>query len=420
MPSGRLGLLIGLAAAIWSSPIMVHADGLTLQSRGSSLLPATTVADQFGSTFTITGVSGLTYLGPRSGERALDGGHRFLAVMDNSDKAIHLGVWFAADGSIVNVQVEGGLRLSLSHDHEGVAYTGPKWGTILVSDEDTPAVREFDLASGTILGVLPLPAIYAQRRANFGLESLTVWVPPAGDARVWTANEEALEPDGPVSSPSAGTWVRVQRFDGQSHAWSASAQWAYRVESMHGNTITGARSGLVDLIALPNGRLLALERSFAFSLAGLFRSRLYEVMSAGATDTSGLGVLADGGFAPVGKRLLWQGPAENLEGLALGPILPDGSRSLLGVVDDGDPISQNRLVAFALSGVVEPSNADLNWDLCVDIADLLVFLDAWLVRLGTASLPGDIADRTADGLVDVADLLEFLSDWLTNVGSCRS
>src|SRR5690606_38995059 len=116
---------------------------------------------------------------------------------------------------------------------------------------------------------------------------------------VWTANEEALSVDGPLSTPSAGTVVRLLRYDNAGPA----AQHAYVTAPIHGLVISGSRSGVSDLVALPDGRLLALERSFALA-SPLFLTRLYEVDTSGATDVSGLPGLAGQMYTPATKRLL--------------------------------------------------------------------------------------------------------------------
>ena len=60
---------------------------------------------------------------------------------------------------------------------------------------------------------------------------------------------------------------------------------------------------------------------------------------------------------------------ENLEGLCLGPQLANGNRVLLGVVDDGDAVSNNTLVAFEL---VVPLTllGDINQDQHVNALDI--------------------------------------------------
>jgi len=94
-----------------------------------------------------------------------------------------------------------------------------------------------------------------------------------------------------------------------------------------------------DLVALPGGALIVLER--AFGVIG-FRIRLYEVDFSGATDVSTMESLKDAHYAPVGKRLLWERvfPDYDFEGTALGPLLADGSHSLILISDNGHGFRQ--------------------------------------------------------------------------------
>lgn len=144
----------------------------------------------------------------------------------------------------------------------------------------------------------------------------------------------------------------------------------------HGTAISGARSGLSDLCLLPDGRLLALERSFAFGGSGFFRTRIYEVNTSAATDVSGLASLSAGGFAPATKTLLYSGFLQSVEGLCVGPASDAaGTLSLIGITDDADPVSTNTIHAWRISGVGPvPCLADLNGDGAVNTADLVAFL----------------------------------------------
>ncbi len=407
-----LAFILGLLTAA----SFVMGGPLTLHFRGTVAFPTATSLDQSGNTFAIAGLSGLAYVGPALLAGGDEGEHDYLAVMDNSNRLVRFRVRYLPDGSLATVQTLAGLTLSALSDFEGVALASAELA--ILAEESTPGLREIDLATGAQAGALPLPTIFAQRRPNFGLESATSRRPPTGNLTVWTGNEEALQIDGPSSTPSVGTMVRLQRFEGGPGLWTAGPQWAYLVDPMHGGVVNGARSGLVELVVLPDGGLLALERSFAFNLGGFFRTRIYQIDGSSATDVQALASLGSGGFSSVAKQLLWQGNLNNLEGLALGPILPSGERSMLGVVDDGDPISTNQVIAFVLAGAVEPSKADLDWNRCVDLTDLLQFLDSWLTNLGGVVAVGAVADATGDGSVDLADLLEFLSDWLIDVGLC--
>jgi hypothetical protein len=128
------------------------------------------------------------------------------------------------------------------------------------------------------------------------------------------------------------------------------------VAPIHAGLGEPVQSGLSDLVVLPDGTLLTLERSAIEGLP-IFETRIYQVDFTGATDVS-QGSLAAGlqgqNYTPVKKKLLLSTTkiGENLEGLCLGPELSADHRALLGVVDSGDPVSKNALVAFEL---IEPA-----------------------------------------------------------------
>ncbi len=348
------------------------AQPLSLVYRGTAPLPAT-ATDQDGISFGLGGLSGITHAG----------GGEFWAVMDNSDKLVRLDVGFGANGSITSTNVQGGLTLAESRDFEGIAYTNAGRNSVFLADEGTaataPGVREYSLADGSLLQSVSMPSVYDAKRTNYGLESLAR---QAGGRTMWTANEEALSGDGSLSSTTVGSTVRLQRFDVTGDVVAAAEQYAYVTDPVHRSTNDDptqpgslSRSGLSDLVALPDGRLLALERSFAradFIIADAgsqYRNAVYLVDGEGASDVSGLGSLNGASYDPVEKTLLWsvtQGalsasPIGNLEGLALGPQLANGNWTLLGVVDAAgspDIISANRLVAFELVGTIpEPASA---------------------------------------------------------------
>ncbi|MDP6409995.1 MAG: esterase-like activity of phytase family protein [Planctomycetota bacterium] len=321
-----LGLAAPAAVGQWS-----------VEHRGSVLLTDTAV-DQHGVPFAVGGLSGITHAG----------GATWLCVMDNSDKVVILDVVQNDDGSIASAAIVGGLTLEESRDFEGIAHTGAASGSVLISDEGVPSVREFSLSDGRLLAVRPTPAVFDHIRPNRGFESLARRC-ESGDS--WTANEEALTVDGPPSTPTNPTVVRLLRHDASAPDPVAAEQYAYWVEPMHGAFLPGqtGQSGLCDLVALPGGLLLALERSIALA-SPLFLSRIFLVDFAAASDVSAFPALDGAVFTPATKTLLWSGPATNLEGLALGPPLTPSVTGLLGIVDSGDPLSQNRLEGFALIG----------------------------------------------------------------------
>jgi hypothetical protein len=216
-----------------------------------------------------------------------------------------------------------------------------------------------------MVGALDLPENLSTRRPNRGLESLAI--EPDGRS-VWTANEEALPADGPPAAAGGGTVVRLTRLllpgDGKvatdraepARGGDASAalafQAAYRVDPVHAFVRVFAGqplSGLAALVALGNGRLLALERSGAPGLPP-FASRIYQIDAGAAVDVSAVaGDLAARQGVAVDKRLLWTDSLGiNLEGLCLGPLLADGNRGLLAIADNGGIGTPNQLVGLAL------------------------------------------------------------------------
>lgn len=382
-----LAVLIASATAI--------AAPLSLQVKSVVALGSST-QDQNGVAFTIAGLSGLTWTGPEVG----GGGTTYLAVMDNSNKLVRVSIAVTSDGAISSAAIVlgGGLSLSDSRDFEDIAYRGAALDSVYLCEEGSPEVREYRLGNGAFVRVLSRPAIFANRRANFGFESLSL---NRSRSTLWTANEEALTSDGAASTPTAGTWVRLLKYDATQTPPVPVAQFAYLTQPIHGSVISGARSGVSQIVALPNGRLLVLERSFAFG-ATFFQTRIYEVDVSDATDVFSLGTLTGTTYTPATKRLLYSGDQTNLEGLCLGPKLPDGAYVLLGIVDDGDPISVNRVVSFRLAGDVDSMcPADLNDDGVVDDADFVRFAESYNLLLDP------VGDLNQDGVADDADFVVF-------------
>jgi hypothetical protein len=380
------------------------AAPLVVTAAGSTQLGSTT-ADQDAVPFTVTGLSGVV----RTPEGV------FVAVMDNSNKVVRFSLGVnPVDGSVSSGALLPGISLAQQRDFEGIALippsgTGFGTGDILLSDEGVagsvlPMVTRWNLTTGSLLGPLETPPVFAAIRANFGFESLTSGTGRTGLPEVWTANEEALTTDGPGSSATDATMVRLLRYVNG----VPSQQFVYVCDPWHGGAITGgARSGLSDLCMLPDGRLLALERSFALSGSGFFRTRIYEVNTAAATDVSAFASLSAGGFTPAAKTLLYSGFLQNVEGLCVGPALAAaGTFSLIGITDDADPISTNTVNAWRVSGVGPASClADLNADGLRNTPDLTAFLGAF----GRTGAPGFIAaDLNGDGVVNTADLVTFL------------
>lgn len=272
-------------------------------------------------------LSGLTWIGS----------DQYLAVSDQTARMYPMTIGIdPANGRIAAATLGNGILLAGS-DLEDIAFHPPT-GSVLVCDEVGPQIRRHALADGQLLETLSLPAVFANVRANLSLEALT-WDDANGF--LWTANEEALSVDGPASSFTAGTFVRLQRFDA---TFTPNGQWAYETDPLPGDILDPGRdierSGVVALIALPDGELIVLER--ALGAGAILRHRLYQVDFGAATDTSAVPALDVATFTPVAKTLLWSRVVgfTNLEGAALGPTLDNGSLSLVLIADNGSGFAQ--------------------------------------------------------------------------------
>lgn len=193
-------------------------------------------------------------------------------------------------------------------------------------------------------------------KPNRAFESVAV----VGDRIAVVANESPLFQDGPEPGTDSVGYVRLTTYDLDTPMADPIAEVAYPLGPVP-SALPGSQTGLVDLVALEGGRLLALERSF--TLAGEHRARLYLVEPAGATDTLGLPSLKGASFTPVTKSLVADlsevAPTVlNIEGVCFGPSLADGTRTLLLISDSNfAPAVPTVLTALAVEddgGVLIP------------------------------------------------------------------
>ena len=327
------------------------SHGQTLTIRGCHRLSA----KQF------PGLSGITY--------AADG--KFFGVLEWEAQVIPMQITFAADGEIQMLTPGTPVKIAGGKDLEGIAFLPAHPGRVMISDE-SPQVFEVNLADGKVVRTLPTPEIFRQIVKGYGFESLTYSL---DGKSLWVANERALKIDGNPQTPATPimvpTRVRLMRYEMDGDRATPREQFEYETSGVHdwGGTI-----GLCDLAALPDGRLLALERSAAKNFSGrvTIRSRVFLIDTAGATDISkppydkGLGDPTSQPSSPppaaslpvkVKKRLLFDdmvcdADGENLEGLCLGPKLAEDRYVVVGVVDNTDGglgVSEPAIVSFELN-----------------------------------------------------------------------
>ena len=254
---------------------------------------------------------------------------------------------------------------SVRLDPEGIRATSR--GTFLISDEYGPSVREFD-AQGKWLRDLPTPARYlikspggtpaeelppnnlSGRQNNRGWEGVAL----SGDGqKVYAISQSPLIQDGGLDEKNArvGTNIRLWEHD---LTTGKVREYLYRLDNKS--------LGCSDIEWISPNRLLVIERDGVPGEAAKVKL-LYEIDLAQATDIAGVDRLPQegipAGVRPVAKKLFLDLLApkhglasahfpEKIEGIALGPNLPDGSRVLI-VASDNDFKSDEPTEIFAFS-----------------------------------------------------------------------
>ena len=263
----------------------------------------------------VTDLSGLVWTG----------GDAFCAVADHPNMLVPLTLKIdPATGRIASGEIGEPIAFEAdAGDLEGIAYVRATRTFYLAAETGSAVLR---LAPGQSRAArMPVPAVFARARKNLSLEALT-WNDTA--QQFWIANEETLLPDGPLGTAETGSLVRLQRFDAR---FRPTAQFAWRTEPP-AFRFRGAGNGVSDLCVLPDGRLLVLERGFG---GGGLHLRIFLADFRDATDTTRLPALESAHCTPAHKTLLFEQTTGfiNFEGLALGPVLADGTRSLLVIAD---------------------------------------------------------------------------------------
>ncbi|HEX4699528.1 MAG TPA: esterase-like activity of phytase family protein [Actinomycetes bacterium] len=247
-----------------------------------------------------------------------------------------------------------------SLDPEGMTLTPQH--TLVVTSEGIsnrgipPFVREFSV-SGQELRDLPVPGYFDPTdpsvgvRNNLGFEAAAVT--PDGQ-RLVVGTENALVQDGPAATTSTTSPARVLSYH-LGHGGS-DREYVYDTDPVVAPSSVFTVNGLVELLPLNQQFMLAMERSFSVGVGNDIR--IYQVALPGATNVSGVPDLEDvGDLRPAQKSLLLHLPAtvggqplDNVEGMTLGPLLPDGRRAVLMVSDNNFTPGQDSQVLLAALG----------------------------------------------------------------------
>jgi hypothetical protein len=239
-------------------------------------------------------------------------------------------------------------------DLDGEGLVATRRGELLVASETEPSIRRFS-SEGRLLDELAVPQRFrvapeGEGQPNQTFESLAL--SPSGRS-LFTAVEGPLAADGRTQDGRAR--IRILRYErGPGGTYEPAEEFFYLAE---------AGQGVVEIVALSDSDLLVLERGFVSGEGNTVR--IFRASLAGAPDVAGEPTLADPGLDPLAKGLLVdlsdcpaggaQSPGtqenpllDNFEGLALGPRLSGGRRTLLLQSDDNfNDVQVTRVVALA-------------------------------------------------------------------------
>ncbi|WP_225938364.1 esterase-like activity of phytase family protein [Leptothermofonsia sichuanensis] len=259
-------------------------------------------------------------------------------------------------------------------DPEGIALSPA--GTVFISSEGVsdsripPFVREFDLQTGQMKRNLLIPERYNPVfeedrqiqgvRNNLGFESLTLSPGGYGKAtlepyRLFTATESALVQDNDLGDAGQGaTKNRMLHYVVEDSRALILSGHLYPMEAPPEGAMY---HGLTELLAVDQGgHFLSLERSFG---ENGFTAKLFQLATGGANDISAIASLQGNprGIQSIYKQLVLDLTTigiklDNLEGMTLGPRLPDGSQSLILISDNNfNPQQVTQLLLFRIRGL---------------------------------------------------------------------
>lgn len=251
-------------------------------------------------------------------------------------------------------------RLATQADLEAVVALPD--GTFLMSEEGhltkdgvwPPAILQVT-RDGVVTGVIGYPPEFQIRadgktglRDNQGFEGLTLT--PGG--RVIAGLEQPLLNE-PVTSTTRGGHGRLIEFMPDGRGWKAGRQWRYTISPTpmvpgFPQACSDGENGLVELLALTNTTLLAMERSCWLDAAGVAPANTILIFAVTLEGTAARKTLLLDLSTTAPKLSPALARLDNFEGLAFGPPL-GGRRTLLLMSDDNFRPAQS--TSFLLFGM---------------------------------------------------------------------
>lgn len=364
--SAMIGAAIVAAGAASMTGVVASSGAKPpqLEFRGQAIFPTETT---FAGT-TLGGLSSITYDADRNIFYSLsdDQGQRQPARFYTL--RINLSDGHLSDGDVTFTAVttllapDGQPYPTASLDPEGL--TLAKSGELIVTSEGfatraiAPWVRRYGL-DGAFLGELPVPDAFLPTspthgvRQNLAFESAAV----SPDGRhLFVGMEGALVQDGPAATVSGGSLSRVLRYN--LSTGRLDRQYVYVDDPVAEPPVPASNfsvNGLVELLPFNTQFMLAMERSFSVGAPGTGNTiKIYATDVTGADNIDGLDSIAGLSGRAMGKTLLLDLrtlgiPLDNIEGMVIGPDLPDGRQSLILVSDNNFAATQfTQFLLFAV------------------------------------------------------------------------
>jgi hypothetical protein len=383
-----IGLALALAALFW--PWSVGAQTSMTQPGPLRLLgqfsfeSRRTYSDPLLGDTTIGGLSGIAYDAKRGVYYAVSDDRGELQAPRFYTLQIDVGPDGIADVRVVNVTV---LDSDAStpgiqpyergeSDFEDLQLLADD--TLIISSErdrnNVPWLAHFAL-DGSLLGRLPIPSRYltifepgpdGRPRAAYGIRDNEgfegVTLTPSNNT-MFLITEQALAQDSPPPNLDAGTNSRILRMEWSGDGPRPTAEYVYATDKVfaaptqpNGAIDNGVSAMIWIRHILPTYDLLTLERAFVSGVGN--DVNIYAVTLTDATDVRDVDPLPQPFTGrPAQKTLLTNIRAlgvlpDNLEGMVVGPCLPNGNPTLIVMSDDnfsaaGSP-QINQFLAFEI------------------------------------------------------------------------
>lgn len=173
---------------------------------------------------------------------------------------------------------------------------------------------------------------------------------------LWASMEGATYQDGPLASATyANAPVRFTKFD--INTKQAVLQYGYLLDAVAASPVPADAfniNGVSENLYIGQNKFLVLERSFSTGMSSC-TIKIYIADFSKATNVLQTKSLYNNKeYIPASKKLLFNFDSlnrfiDNVEGITLGPLLPNGNQSLILIVDNNfNPAEKTQLFLFEI------------------------------------------------------------------------